>query len=233
MASVTKPISKKNKGNPSVLEALGIKLRPNIGKRGISVVAADRRVEYLNDVKAKNELKPTQQKALPSTELNVGDLHRACRQAIPLDLEFILKEHPEFLNQPSTASEDIFGVGGSSLHFAVAGNNPEVLCYLLGHRANLNATSERGITPLHLACSRGYTDCAIVLIDNGGNMFAKDNFGNTPSSILKSVCPDQILAKQRSIIQSYSNKKTTQSQPAISISSKSRMLELTDKILYR
>jgi hypothetical protein len=235
MSSVSKSISKKNKGNPSVLDALGIKIRPKTGSKGFSVVAADRRVEYVNDIRARNEVRPTLLKALPgSQKLIPADLHRAARQSIQIDLDFIVSQHPEFVNTPSNANEDVFGTGGTSLHFAVAGNNPEVIRFLVSNGANTNAASDRGITPLHLACIRGFTECAMALMDNGGQMSAKDNYGNTPYSILKSVCAEPSLSKARSEMLRYYNGNrglSSSNQAALLVTSK--MLQLTDSLLYK
>jgi len=35
-------------------------------------------------------------------------------------------------------------------------------------------------TPLHLACIRGYTDCARILLAAGARLDVMDNDGNTP-----------------------------------------------------
>jgi hypothetical protein len=150
-----------------------------------------------------------------------------------MDLEFILGQHPEFVNVGSTASEDAFGVGGTCLHFAVAGNNPEVIRFLISRRADPNAASERGITPLHLACSRGSTGCAMALIDHGANMSAKDKYGNTPYSILKSDCAEPCLAKARAEILRYQTRRAQSDSQATISSVTTKMLQLTDSLLYK
>lgn len=235
MNSATKTITKKRRNhNPSVLEALGISVRTGAGKIGLNVIAADKRVQRVNDLKA-NQTENRQILSIPlQPTLTEQDLHKASRQALFVDLDFILEQRPEFLNAPSRANEDCFGVGGTALHFAVAGDNPHVVEYLLGRGADPNLASERGATPLHFSCRKGAIDCAKLLLGHGASMFAKDRYNITPLCILtKETCADPVLKKQRAAILSYykSNQSNMKRNSMIGSASHS-ILQLTDKVLY-
>lgn len=51
---------------------------------------------------------------------------------------------------------------------------------LIREGANVNATDENGLTPLHIVVGYGYDEAAILLIDNQANINAKDVQGDTP-----------------------------------------------------
>uniref|UniRef100_A0A3P9KA64 Uncharacterized protein n=1 Tax=Oryzias latipes TaxID=8090 RepID=A0A3P9KA64_ORYLA len=64
-------------------------------------------------------------------------------------------------------------------------NNSACLRYLLEHDADVNAITDRGQTPLHLAASTGLLDCAEILVNAGADVSAKDNRGYTPLDLAR------------------------------------------------
>jgi ankyrin len=54
------------------------------------------------------------------------------------------------------------------LHIAASNDHTFVVRELIAHRANLNAMSGKGFTPLIMACSQGYVDVTALLIEAGG-----------------------------------------------------------------
>jgi ankyrin repeat protein len=52
--------------------------------------------------------------------------------------------------------------------------------FLISHGANINAKTDRGSTPLHLAAEQGHKDIVKLLIDKGANINVKDVYGRTP-----------------------------------------------------
>jgi len=53
------------------------------------------------------------------------------------------------------------------LHYAVRGNQPLVLKYLLENKVNIRHPNKEGKTALHLACKIGHTDMVKNLLENG------------------------------------------------------------------
>ncbi|XP_061106702.1 ankyrin repeat domain-containing protein 53 [Conger conger] len=53
------------------------------------------------------------------------------------------------------------------------------LTYLLEHGALPNVYTEEGLTPLHLAATEGLLQCAAVLVQQGADVSAQDNRGQT------------------------------------------------------
>ena len=191
--------SKKHHGRKTVnvLDALGISLRTD--SQGIRVISSDRRVQQINDLRETRVcLKPWR-----ISKTNVDSLsgfQRACRQGNFSDVEFCLSRDPSLVQVLSTSSEDGIGSKASCVHFAVLGNIPEMVRYLSARGAPVSVRSERGTSPLHLACLRGYVECAVALFECGANVREKDNHGQTPISILKGACADAELRKNREII---------------------------------
>lgn len=71
--------------------------------------------------------------------------------------------------------------GLQALHFAAA-NGQVDCCRLLAlhlRKAKLDARSESGLTPLHLACRRGHSSVTELLLDAGVEMNRQDNLGRT------------------------------------------------------
>lgn len=69
------------------------------------------------------------------------------------------------------------------LHAALAGrNDPEVIRLLLERRANPGARAALGVTPLHLAASRGNGDAVDALLARGARPASMDD-GRTPSAL--------------------------------------------------
>jgi hypothetical protein len=54
---------------------------------------------------------------------------------------------------------------------------------LLDHRADVHATDAVGFTPLHEAAKEGNADVARLLIHYGGNIMARNNFGETVADV--------------------------------------------------
>ena len=46
--------------------------------------------------------------------------------------------------------------------------------------ADINTQNNRGDTPLHLACYRGFTDIVSLLVDYGADVTLENNQGKTP-----------------------------------------------------
>jgi len=58
-----------------------------------------------------------------------------------------------------------------------------VMKLLLDHRADVHATDAVGFTPLHEAAKEGNADVARLLIHYGGNIMARNNFGETVADV--------------------------------------------------
>ena len=74
------------------------------------------------------------------------------------------------------------------LHAACKNGNSETsinstldtVMYLLNRGAKINNVNFSKLTPLHVACIYGNLEVAMVLIDNGADIYSKDKFGKTP-----------------------------------------------------
>jgi len=78
----------------------------------------------------------------------------------------------------TTANKD----GNTMLHFAAAGDNAGLVAALSQqHGEDVNAQNHLGQTPLHVAYKHGKLENALLLIQNGANVSAKDTDGKIPS----------------------------------------------------
>ena len=70
--------------------------------------------------------------------------------------------------------------GKTPLHYAVTYGREEVVAFLIGKGANVNADDETGMTPLHIAATLDRVAEAEALVEYGADLEARDAFGDTP-----------------------------------------------------
>jgi ankyrin repeat protein len=59
-------------------------------------------------------------------------------------------------------------------------NLKDIVELLLREKININATTERGDTPLHVACLNGFEDIAKLLVEANADVNLADNHETTP-----------------------------------------------------
>ncbi|KAK1243923.1 hypothetical protein MKX08_002061 [Trichoderma sp. CBMAI-0020] len=69
--------------------------------------------------------------------------------------------------------------GDTQLHDAIRNRETDVVEYLLGHGADVEAQNKRGNTPLHWAASSGQAGVAQLLLSQGANIKTNDGHGHT------------------------------------------------------
>lgn len=220
-------LKKSRKRKPSVLDALGISIKQD-SSISFRVIAADKRVQMINEKRQLTPELPKQPTLKSFNNTDLTDLHKACRQGNVHEVEFLLNQDPSLADTPSTSSEDSFGKGGRTVHFATAGDQSKVLEFLIVRGVQPSLKTERGITPLHIACSKGLVDCAGILLRGGANMIERDSYGQTPMGILCQDCGDVVLRRARAqILTLYRRSRYSRSV------SDSQVLSIADRILYR
>ena len=217
----------KKKRNPSILSSLGITVKvPSAGLPRI--VSNDLRVQSIMEARSKmstTSRRPVQSK---TTDMNMMDLFKASRQGNIPDIDLIVRECPNIVNSLSSSSEDIFGTGGTCLHYAAVGCQPGALYALLTRGADPKIRSGRGCTALHVACIKGSVECCVILLDHGASMLQSDAFGLTPLEILKQPCGDAELARSRRNILEYYNRLRKVNSKELD----ARVLAIADKRIY-
>lgn len=68
----------------------------------------------------------------------------------------------------------------SPLHKAVWEGHQDMVTFLIGKGAAVNARNNDGITPLHKAAKKGHRGIAAVLIEEGADVNARDYGNRTP-----------------------------------------------------
>jgi len=60
---------------------------------------------------------------------------------------------------------------------------------LIGAKSNLNAKNKKGMIPLHMAAAGVHPSACQLLIEEGSNVYAKNNAGETPLECCKREQP--------------------------------------------
>lgn len=91
-----------------------------------------------------------------------GEIHEAALAGDLLKVWSLLKDHPRLVE--SVTADD----RSTPLHEAVRGGRIEVVRALIASKADVNAKTARGLTPLKWAKGHGKTEIASFLEESGG-----------------------------------------------------------------
>lgn len=78
------------------------------------------------------------------------------------------------------------------IHWAVSQNDPDAIKRYIAAGADPSGANVRGVTPMHLAASYGFYECAKALIEGGARVGLADGYGDTP---LHHVCRDDYMTE--------------------------------------
>jgi len=154
--------------DPSILQSLGLNTkRPRTEKPTNSVSLVEKRMALLSSLSASQASR---------------ELLSACRAGDLSRVEYLLKSVPSTdINYRSSASEDILGKGALALHYAALGDHVGIINFLCDCGASVLATTDSGLTALHVAAKRGHPASARALLAVGGPLLkvSKDLLGKT------------------------------------------------------
>ena len=102
------------------------------------------------------------------------DLYDAAVSGDLAAVKRIVNAHPEAVNVTDEH-------GFTALHGLAEEEHPEIALYLLDHGANVNASNDDGVTPLHLA---GWPEMARLFLRRGARLEATTRTGETPLLML-------------------------------------------------
>ncbi|TKS92981.1 Ankyrin repeat domain-containing protein 53 [Collichthys lucidus] len=112
-------------------------------------------------------------------------LHTACLYGQLATVHLLLESRPGWIDSSDHQ-------GRRPVHMVLTSrsspNTSKCLRYLLEHGADVNATTDSGTTPLHLAASEGFLDCTEILVRAGADVSAQDNEGHTPLDLARIWC---------------------------------------------
>lgn len=61
------------------------------------------------------------------------------------------------------------------LYYSILGNQINTTKFLIDNKIEINNRNEKGISPLHIACSNGNKEIVSLLLSNRADIFIKDN----------------------------------------------------------
>ncbi|TKS93060.1 Ankyrin repeat domain-containing protein 53 [Collichthys lucidus] len=112
-------------------------------------------------------------------------LHTACLYGQLATVHLLLESRPGWIDSSDHQ-------GRRPVHMVLTSrsspNTSKCLRYLLEHGADVNATTDSGTTPLHLAASEGFLDCTEILVRAGADVSSQDNEGHTPLDLARIWC---------------------------------------------
>ncbi|MBU4201439.1 MAG: ankyrin repeat domain-containing protein [Verrucomicrobia bacterium] len=98
--------------------------------------------------------------------VQMTDAEKAIKAGSLSKLTAVINKHPDLVNKPDQKN------GYSPLHWAVLGNQTNMVNFLLSRGAAVNAADRYGMTPLHKAAAFGRRDIAELLATHGANQRA-------------------------------------------------------------
>ena len=102
-------------------------------------------------------------------------LHNAASIANLEIVKLLVNANPACVNETNRA--------GMTPLFSACGTNAEVTAFLIASKANVNAHTPDGTTPLHVAALKRHADCVALLLKNGASVNARDNQGNNAAHL--------------------------------------------------
>lgn len=106
--------------------------------------------------------------------------------------------------------------GSTILHRAVISNDLEMIRFLIDHNVEIDKPGPRKLTALHCAALYKFLDAAILLIDAGASVDAKDLNGGTPLAYALSSRKTGFLEMAKLLI-SHGAQKNVKSDNGISL----------------
>jgi ankyrin repeat protein len=104
-----------------------------------------------------------------------GEIYGAVNAGDLAKVKLLLKENPQLV-----FSRDRDGMTPLIMAIVQYRNRKGLVAFLLANKADVNAKTTNGSTPLHVAVWQGDKDVVEMLLANGSEANAKDNTGWTP-----------------------------------------------------
>eukprot|EP01038_Epipyxis_sp_PR26KG_P008257 gene8257-11173_t len=73
--------------------------------------------------------------------------------------------------------------GCTAVYLAATHGHSSIIELLVQLQADINQSNKIGMSPLHAACKSNFDNCVRLLIENGANAFAYDEYGRLPSDL--------------------------------------------------
>ncbi|XP_068612194.1 ankyrin repeat domain-containing protein 53 [Brachionichthys hirsutus] len=151
---------------------------------------------------------------LERTDEDLSALHTACLYGQLDMIQLLLESRPDWINSSDLREH-------RPIHMALSSrstpNTSLCLNYLVEHGAEINAKTDSGMTPLHLASSEGLLDCTEILIQAGADVSARDGTGHTPLDMARIWCHRKVARYLKSCMWQEDKKKEMQERKRVQV----------------
>ena len=103
-----------------------------------------------------------------------AELYRYCREGHNNELRNALRYEKDILKYFSVRTQR----GNTLLHEAVECDQPNTVQLLLLHKVSPDLRARGGLTPLHMATSKGHVGCVRALLEADADIYLKDDLGH-------------------------------------------------------
>ena len=100
-----------------------------------------------------------------------AELHRFCREGCHEELRYALYYEKDASNLMYVRTQR----GYTLLHEAVIHNQADIVQLLLLHLGTPDVTANGGLTPLHIAATKGHVGCVKALLEGKANVLLRDD----------------------------------------------------------
>ena len=107
-----------------------------------------------------------------------AELYRYCREGHNQELRNVLRYEKDILKYFTVRTQR----GNTLLHDAVECDQADTVQLLLLHKVSPDLKARGGLTPLHIAASKGHVGCVRALLEADADIYLKDDLGHDAMS---------------------------------------------------